>query len=147
MKQEWCPQHAGNLQNLSSMRYTYSIASPKPPGHTFATHEDLCSKTKPVFRSGDWYQLPSGGSRDHDIEKWLSVADAAKLVVETTNGGLKSCTVKKGAIVLAERLNEGLWMISVPYSGEPIDDAEDTESIAGDGALDPTSPASAADAA
>jgi hypothetical protein len=131
MKQEWCPQHAGNLQNLSSMRYIYSIASPKLAGRTFATHTDLIGQRPKFIGSDDWYRLSDGGSRLSCLERHLATTDTAELVTETTNG-VKCCTVRKGAIVLSEALPDGTWKISVPYSGDAINDDENTESIAQD---------------
>ena len=80
MEHEWCPQHTSNLHNLSSMRYVYSIASPKPPGRTFATHFDLVSKIYPVFTTGEFVRLSDGGSRDSNTHRYLAVKDRAEVL-------------------------------------------------------------------
>jgi hypothetical protein len=144
MKQEWCPQHTSNLQNLSSMRYVYSIAAPKLPGRTFATHEDISGK--PRFGTDGWYKLSDGGSRDSHLERYLAVAEDARLVVDTADGP-KYRTVAKGGVVLAEARGGGAWRVSVPIAVDALKDVDDAEPPARDG--DPpyrSHPSSAADA-
>lgn len=131
MRQEWCPQHTGNTRNLSSLAYHYRLSPVKRFDGTFRTHLDILSKIRPRFSSGDWTQLANGGSRDHWIEKWLSISDTAKLWCHPVgcDPAFRGC--RKGGVVLAEALPDGMWEISVPYSGDPIGEAEDdTDSIA-----------------
>jgi hypothetical protein len=67
------------------------------------------------------------------LERYLSVADDAELMVVGTDGP-RHRTVAKGSIVLAEAFADGTWRASVPIAGDVLDDSENpTESIAGDG--------------
>jgi hypothetical protein len=121
MKQEWCPQHQGNTRNLDSLRCSVLA---KPLGQRWATHTDLVGR-HPQFIGGDaWHALTLGGSRDSHLERYLAVADDARLVVDTADGP-KHRTVAKGGVVLAEALPDGTWRVSVPIANHSIDEVDD----------------------
>ena len=138
-------KHRSNTQNFASMRHTYHIAAPKPPGRTFATHEDISGK--PRFGTDGWFKLSDGGSRDSHLERYLAIEDDATVVI-CIAGTTVQRKVRKGAIVLAEALPDRTWKISIPRPGDAIGDSEDTDPPAGDGdPLARTHPAGAADTA
>jgi hypothetical protein len=123
---DW-PKRAIDYRNIDSLKYVYSIASPKLPGNKFTTHTDLVTTSYPSFTTGDWHRLSNGGSRDSVLERYLAVVDDATVAVATADGLVRR-QVTKGSIVLAEALSDGTWLVSVPITGEPIDDVMDDAS-------------------
>jgi hypothetical protein len=121
-------QRPVDYRNIDSLKYVYSIASPKLPGNKFATHTDFVTRSYPSFTTGDWHRLSNGGSRDSVLERYLAVVDDAGLLIETADGP-KTYSVPKGSITLVEWLPNKTFRVSIPLGADSIEggEAEDND--------------------
>jgi hypothetical protein len=86
VRQEWTPQHQGNIQNLDSLGYVYSVSPSKTAlcdrHQQWATHSDVVTQQYPTFGDG-WTSLASTtGVGGTTIGKLLSTSDTSAVVVE-----------------------------------------------------------------
>jgi hypothetical protein len=116
-------QRSIDYKNVDSLKYVYSIASPKLPGNKFATHTDFLTTSYPSFTTGDFHKLSNGGSRDCVLERYLAVVDDAGVEVVTPDGEVKCYPASKRSIVLVEHLADKTFRVSIPHTGDTIDDA------------------------